>query len=108
MNNKAIATFLLLSFVVLLLGLVAGDFEDTFYGVGALGTLIFGGLSASRLHRLNTKSLFPYFVGIVMFLLWSAAFIIPDGIGILAPIYFIVLVFAAISLFSVSDHQIIV
>jgi hypothetical protein len=106
MNNKSIATFLLLSFLSIFLGLVAGDFEDMFYGIGALGTLIFGGLSLSRLHRINKKSWFPYFAGVVMFVFWSLSFIAPEGIGLLAPIYFITLVFAAISLFSVSDHQI--
>lgn len=105
MKNKSIATVLLLSFLTIFLGLAAGDFEDMFYGIGALGTLIFGGLTLSRLHRIDKKSWFPYFSGTVMFVFWSFSFIAPEGIGLLAPIYLITLVFAAISLFSISDHR---
>lgn len=108
MNNKVISTFLLLSFLVIIVGLFAGNFEDMFYGVGALGTMIFGGLALSRLYRINKKSAFPYIAGIVMFLFWISAFIMPEGIGLLAPFYMIALIFAAISLFSVSDNQILV
>lgn len=108
MNNKVISTFLLLSFLTIIIGLFAGDFEDAFYGFGALGTMIFGGLVLSRLYRINKKSVFPYAAGIVMFLFWISAFIMPEGVGLLAPVYMIALIFAAISLFSVGDNQILV
>ena len=87
MNNKTIATLSLVSFAIIFLAGLTGDMAETFYAIGALGTLIFGGLVLSKLYQDDHTSKFPFIGGSVMLGFWIFNFIAPGGIALLAVFY---------------------
>ena len=96
MSNKALSILLILSFAVIFLGLSFGDF---FYSVGALGTLILGGLVLSRLYRYDRSDWFPYVAGVVMLVFWSFAIIAPEGLEVFAPFYLVSGIWSSLKLY---------
>ena len=99
MKNKTLAVALLTSFLVIFLGAIDSIFSEFFYGAGALGTLVFGGLTLSRLFILDKHYWLPMFGGIVMFVFWTMTFVAPEGIGLLSSVYLITLVWSGIQLY---------
>jgi hypothetical protein len=103
MNNKTIASLTLASFVIIFVAVFVGaEWQEFLYGAGALGTLIFGGLTLSRLYRADSHSKFPYIGGTIMFVFWLFAIIAPGGMQLLAIFYLAQGIYGAGKLYQTS------
>jgi len=104
MNNKVIASLTLASFVVIFIAVFVSDvsLQENLYAAGAFGSLVFGGLTLSRLHRADQHSKFPYLGGTIMFVFWLFAIIAPGGMQLLAIFYLAQGIFGAGKLYQIS------
>ncbi len=98
MNNKQLSKILFASLTLMVLLPVFGATSWVLYSVGALATLFLGAMVLSRLYLEDKRHWFPYAAGVVMFVFWSLAFIAPDGLALIAPLYMIALILAGIKL----------
>lgn len=99
MNNRVLASLILVSFAMIFLGMFAGEYEDFFYGFGALGSMIFFGFG---LYRLSISQIlwFPYVGGTIFFLFWFFTFTSSDKLESLAFPYLIAGLYTAIKLYK--------
>lgn len=104
MKNKTLATLTFVSFAIIFLAFFAGDMQDLFYGAGAIGTLVFGGLTLSRLYQNDKHDKFPYIGGGIMLVFWIFALIMPGGLQLLGIFYLASGLYGAGKLYQLNGH----